>query len=173
MFSEFGPPLRVSSHHSRLPNAVASSDYRILLPDRLTFTSAHIVYQVPVTWAGGNNPVVVEFLQLLNSACTDPKSSCGIKADPFTFFSNRGHRQRSVLFSPTSGSSDNDLFEIRVCSLLCNRCSCSPLPSVRSTYVIFISMPFKKLYQLLINADPYDQNIQERHIPPHPADAKP
>jgi hypothetical protein len=153
MFSESGPSLRVSSHHSRLPNAVASSNHCILLPDRSTFTRAFRVTSLvrcPCNPGRGEQPrgrhISPSFE--LRVRLHRSKVICGIKADPFTFFSNRGHRQRSVLFSPTSGSSDNDLFEIHLCSLLCNRCSCSALPSGhdRRRYVISISMRFKKLY---------------------------
>jgi hypothetical protein len=82
-----------------------------------------------------------------------PKVVCGVKAEPFTLFSNVVIFERSVLFSPTSGPSNNALFEIHLCSLFCNCCPCSPSRSrcQRAMYVIFISMPFKKLYQLLIN----------------------
>ena len=101
-----------------------------------------------------------------------PKVVCGIKAEPFTLFSNVVIFERSVLFSPTSGPSNNALFEIRLCSLFCNCCPCSPSRSrcQRARFVIFISMPFKKLYQLLINADSAGGSTIERRSfirPPH------
>jgi hypothetical protein len=162
----------VSSHHPRHPNAVASSDYRIRLP---TFSILHRlpgarvqVHGMPIDRTRGQprgeQPHGPHISAAIEFGLHRPKVVCGIKAEPFTLFSNVVIFERSVLFSPTSGPSNNALFENRLCSLFCNCCPCSPSRSrcQRAKYVIFISMPFKKLYQLLINADSAGGSTIER-----------
>jgi hypothetical protein len=174
IFSESGPSLRVSSHHSHLPNAVASSNCRILLPDRLTFTSAFRVKSLvrcPCNPGRGKQPrgrhtsPSIELRVRLHRS----KVICGIKADPFTF--SLTVDIVNILSSSPQLQAPATMIFLRSVFALSFAIVALALPYPIShklmpgtLYVIVISMPVKKLYQLLINADSVGHITHERGV---------